>query len=153
MRKTFNLSDYDDTIRLILESGGEFRMYPKGTSMLPLIVQERDSVTLIKPDGPLKRNDIAFYMRDSGQYVLHRVMSADNGEYTMCGDNQLQLEQGIKDKNIIGVVKSFNRKGRDVTSDSILYKWYLFLWQSFFIRRVFFKLRRLKNVVKTKLKG
>lgn len=128
-------------------------MFPKGTSMLPLLTQGRDSVTLIKPEGRLKKNDIAFYVRNNGQYVLHRVISCKNGEYTMCGDNQLQLEKGIKDKNIIGVVSTFTRKGHEVKSDSILYKWYLFLWQSFFVRRVFFKLRRLKNVVKTKLKG
>lgn len=152
MRKTFKLSDYDDTIRLILESGGHFQMYPRGTSMLPLFVQERDSVILIKPDGALKKNDIAFYLRDNGQYVLHRVISCDDGKYVMCGDNQLQLEYGIEEKHIIGVVCSFNRKGKDISVNAPLYKLYIFLWQSFFIRRVFFKFRRMKNVVKTKFK-
>ncbi len=152
MRKGFRLSDYDDTIRLVLESGGEFRIYPRGTSMLPLLVQERDSVVLKKPDGSLKKNDIAFYLRDNGQYVLHRVISCDGGKYVMCGDNQLQLESGIEDRHIIGVVCSFNRNGKDITADSLSYKLYLSIWQSFFVRRVFFKLRRLKNVIKTKFK-
>lgn len=152
MRKTFKLSDYDETIRLVLESGGEFRIYPKGTSMLPLVVQKRDSVALVKPDGPLKKNDIAFYLRDNGQYVLHRVIDCSDGKYVMCGDNQLQLETGIEDKHIIGVVKSLTRKGKDISIDSASYKLYVFLWQSFYVRRVFFKLRRLKNVIKAKLK-
>ncbi|MDE6148562.1 MAG: S24/S26 family peptidase [Ruminococcus sp.] len=152
MRKTFKLSDYDDTIRFILESGGEFRMYPRGTSMLPLLVQERDSVVLKKPDGSLKKNDIAFYLRDNGQYVLHRVISCTDGKYVMCGDNQLHLETSIEDRHVIGVVCSFSRNGKETSIDSASYKLYVLLWQSFFIRRVFFKLRRLKNVIKTKFK-
>ena len=73
-REEFSLADYDETIRIVLDSGGEFTVYPKGTSMLPLIRQGRDSVTLAKPSAPLKRGDIAFYLRDNGQYVLHRVV-------------------------------------------------------------------------------
>lgn len=150
MHKTFKLSDYDDTIRLVLESGGEFRIYPRGYSMLPLLVQERDSVVLVKPEGSLKKNDIAFYLRDNGQYVLHRVISCSDGKYVMCGDNQLQLETGIEDRHIIGVVKSFTRKGKTVKLNSFSYRLYLLIWQSFFLRRVFFKLRRIKNGIISK---
>ncbi|MDO5124941.1 MAG: S24/S26 family peptidase [Ruminococcus sp.] len=152
MRKTFRLSEYDETIRLILESGGEFRIYPRGTSMLPLLRQERDSVVLKKPDGKLKKNDIAFYLRDNGQYVLHRVISVGENSYVMCGDNQLQLEKGINDEHIIGIVCLISRKGKDITPESTLYKLYIYIWSHFFIRRVYFYLRRLKNVIKTKFK-
>ena len=69
----FFLADAIEVIEEILNAGGEFRMYPKGTSMLPLIVQGRDSVVLKKriesPQSPLKKNDIAFYRRSNGQFV------------------------------------------------------------------------------------
>ena len=105
----FFLADAIDVIEEILNAGGEFRMYPKGTSMLPLIVQGRDSVVLRKrvesPDEPLKRHDIAFYRRANGQFVLHRVMRVQrNGCYTMCGDNQLELEKDLLPSQIIGYV-------------------------------------------------
>lgn len=152
MPSQFKLSDYDETIRMVLDSGGEFRMFPRGTSMLPLIVQERDSVILIKPEGDLKKNDIAFYLRDDGHYVLHRVIKAQNGKYSMCGDNQHWLEEGIENRHIIGVVSKINRNNREITDDTLIYKIYLFVWQFFIVRRVFFKfrglfrkLRRLKN--------
>ncbi len=152
MPSQFKLSDYDETIRMVLESGGEFRMFPRGISMLPLIVQQRDSVVLIKPKGDLKKNDIAFYLRDDGHYVLHRVMKAENGKYSMCGDNQHWLEEGIENRHIIGVVSRINRKDKVITDDTLSYRIYLFVWQSFILRRVFFKfrglfrkLRRLKN--------
>lgn len=142
--KEFRLSDYDETIRLVLDSGGEFRLYPKGTSMLPLIVQGRDSVSLVKSDS-YKQGDIAFYLRSDGHYVLHRIIRADNGYFTMCGDNQLVLEEGIVFSQMIGKVKYVHRKDKKIAENDFLYGVYKTLWRSFFIRRVYFFLRRLKN--------
>lgn len=113
--------------------------------MLPLIVQGRDSVALIKPSGELKKGDIAFYLRDNGQYVLHRVVRAENGVYSMCGDNQLNIEQGIEQRHIIGVVSKIYRKDKLITHQKLSYRLYVFIWSCFFVRRVYFKLRRLKN--------
>ena len=55
----FYLADAIEVIEDVLASGGEFRMYPKGTSMLPLIVQTRDSVVLKRnfEDGAKKRKN------------------------------------------------------------------------------------------------
>lgn len=142
-KEEFRLSDYEDTIRAVLDSGGEFRMYPKGTSMLPLIRAGLDSVCLEKADGNLKRGDIAFYLRDSGEYVLHRVVKAQDGHYTMCGDNQITLEKGLENRHIIGVVTKLYRGEKPLNTKGAGYGLYLFLWRSFFIRRVFFKLRRI----------
>lgn len=141
----FSLSVYDETIRLVLDSGGEFSIYPKGTSMLPLIIQGRDSVTLVKREGDLRKGDIAFYLRDNGQYVLHRVIKAENGRYTMCGDNQLSPETGIENRHIIGKVRRIERNGKTLTDRTFSYRLYKFVWRSFFVRRVYFRLRRLKN--------
>lgn len=145
MHNKFKLSDYDETIRLVLDSGGEFRLYPRGTSMLPLIKQGRDSVVLVKPQGNLKKNDIAFYLRDNGSYVMHRVIKAENGVYTMCGDNQRALETGVENRHIIGVVSRIYRNGKEIKPKSFLYRLYLFVWQFFIIRRVIWKLQSLKR--------
>ena len=46
-----------------------------GDSMLPLIRQGRDLVLVSrKPEGRLKKYDVPLYRRDSGQYVLHRIL-------------------------------------------------------------------------------
>lgn len=145
MHNKFKLSDYDETIRLVLDSGGEFRLYPRGTSMLPLIKQGRDSVVLVKPQGNLKKNDIAFYLRDNGSYVMHRVIKAENGVYTMCGDNQRALETGVENRHIIGVVSRIYRNGKEIKPKCFLYRLYLFVWQFFIIRRVIWKLQSLKR--------
>lgn len=140
----FRLSEYDDTIRAVLDSGGEFTLFPRGTSMLPLIVQGRDSVSLVGAEE-LKPGDIAFYQRKNGDYILHRVIEINNGTYTMCGDNQLSPEYGIKPEQIIARVKYLTRKGKKITPDRLSYKLYLLLWKSFFIRRIYFRLRRIAH--------
>lgn len=139
----FRLSEYAETISEVLESGGEFRIYPKGTSMLPLLRAGIDSVVLEKPSGNLKRGDIAFYIRDNGAYVLHRVIKTEGDSYTLCGDNQVALEEGITNLNIIGVVTRIYRGEKLITPKAFGYRIYLLIWRSFFLRRVCLKLRRM----------
>ena len=67
------ISEYDNLIREVLASGGEFRLYPHGTSMLPLIRQGIDSVALRTLNRPPQKLDILFYKRQDGSYILHRV--------------------------------------------------------------------------------
>ena len=138
----FKLSEYDETIRFVLENGGEFRLYPRGTSMLPLLREGKDSVCLIKADDILKKNDIVFYLRDDGHYVLHRIVGVSENGFILCGDNQTTLEKFIKKEQIIGVVNRIFRGEKEVSLKGFKYRFYLLLWKSFFVRNVFFKLRR-----------
>lgn len=144
----FYLADAIEVIEEILSGGGEFRMYPKGTSMLPLIVQGRDSVVLERNfECGAKKNDIAFYRRDNGQFVLHRVMRvSDDGTYVMCGDNQTALEYGIKREQIIGYVSRLYRGDKEFSLTSVRYKLYLLVW-------CFMPYRRLERFIKGKLRG
>ncbi len=137
----FRLADYADTIRAVLDSGGEFTLFPRGTSMLPLIVEGRDSVTLEK--RRVEPGDIAFYQRSDGSFILHRVIGACGDTFTMCGDNQLSPEYGIRTQQIIAAVKYVTRRGKRVDNGCLGYRVYLLLWRSFFIRRVYFRLRRI----------
>lgn len=124
------LDEAIDVIEEILASGGEFKMYPRGISMLPLIKQERDAVVLVRDESiSLSPMDIAFYKRDNGQFVLHRVMSCEaDGTYTMCGDNQIYLEPGIRADQIIARVSKLYRRERLVRFDGIRYRIYLATW-------------------------
>ena len=71
-----------------LSEGGSVELPITGTSMLPLLVQGRDRVIISKADKQLKKYDLPLYKRDDGAFVLHRVVAACGGTYTMCGDNQ-----------------------------------------------------------------
>lgn len=143
----FYLADAIEVIEEVLASGGEFRMFPKGTSMLPLIVQTRDSVVLKRnTEEGAKKHDIAFYRRKNGQFVLHRVMKIrTDGTYVMCGDNQLALETGIEREQIIAYVAGLYRKDKAVKMNGLAYRAYVFLWTKRPVRWLCFLPRRVKG--------
>ena len=109
----------EDGISLICESlkcGQDVIFSPRGASMLPTIKEGRDKVTLSPAPEKLKRGDIAFYKRENGQFVLHRVVRA-RGDYVFCGDSQFSLERGIKKEQIIAICSHINRDGKVDTKD------------------------------------
>ena len=91
-----------------ISTGGEFRLFHRGKSMLPLLREGKDSVLLVKPDE-IKKNDIVLFVRESGQFVMHRIVKIKGDEYIMCGDYQCVLEHGIKKENIVAKVKGIYR--------------------------------------------
>ncbi len=146
----FYLADAIGVIDEILSGGGEFRMYPKGTSMLPLIVQGRDSVVLGRRKGiPVQKHDIAFYRRKNGQFVLHRVMKVTkDGRYVMCGDNQTALEKGIEAEQIIACVDRIYKGEKELRLNSLRYRLYVFFWTNLVFRRGIRFLQRVCRKVK-----
>ncbi len=133
----YTLSDSIEVIEEILASGGEFKMYPKGKSMLPFIVEGEDAVVLVKQTDKLKKNDIAFYRRDNGQFVLHRVVKTmPDGSYVMCGDNQIYLEKGITDSQIIGVLSRLYKREKLFNDKAFSYKIYRAFWCCLPVRRL-----------------
>ena len=103
--KQVSLDELFPLIEEQIKNGGSIVFNPRGISMLPLIRQGIDRVELAKPSAPLKKYDIPFYRREDGSFILHRIIKKhSDGTYTACGDNQVILEHGITDKQIIGVV-------------------------------------------------
>jgi len=105
-------------------AGGEFRLFHKGMSMMPLLREGKDSVLLTAPTD-LKKNDIVLYIRSSGQFVMHRIVKVKGDEYIMCGDNQCVLERGIKKENIVAKVKGVYRGSEYFEPDKKEYKRYV----------------------------
>lgn len=146
MSEPIILSDYDSLIREVLDSGGEFRIYPKGTSMLPLIRQGKDSVALRKLDRPPRKHDILFYQRADGSYILHRVKAVTPKGLTLWGDNHTMLEHGVTEDQIIGYAARVFREEKEVNLHSLGYRMYLRLWQIKGLRRlllpIFYRIRK-----------
>ena len=111
MNKIVSMDEMIPLIEEKLKEDGKVVFTPKGTSMLPTIVGEVDTVSLVKPEFPLAKYSIPLYKRDSGGYVLHRVIGRKNGCYTMRGDNQYVKEKGIREDQIIGVVRTYTHNG------------------------------------------
>lgn len=133
--KNVTLEEMMPLIRAQLAEGRSVRIYPRGTSMLPMLVEGRDSVVLSPLPDRLKRYDLPLYQRKNGQFVLHRVVKV--GEtYTCLGDNQFVFEEGLSHNQMIAVVSSFTRKGKAYSVTDLSYRFYrAFCFRSRYIRR------------------
>lgn len=125
--KQYRLDELMPLIQEGLAENTKVRILPKGTSMMPMIRQGIDSVVLSPVVGKLKKYDLPLYQRENGQYVLHRIVHA-GVTYTCVGDNQFELESGLRQDQMIAVVTSFFRGNREYHVDSISYQIYCRIW-------------------------
>lgn len=151
----FTLDQLSPVMRQVLDSGGEFRFYPRGLSMLPLLRQGIDSVAVVSPPQQLRRRDIPLYIRPDGHYVMHRVLGADENGYIMCGDNQLTPEHGITHDRICGVVRAIyrGRRQRRHEATSLGLRLYGVLWCIMPLRRAIFLCRRVAARLRRVVRG
>ena len=126
-KKKISLQEIYPVIKEKIENGGTVQLPITGTSMLPLLVWGRDTVELTKCENPQKY-DIIFYRRDDEHFVLHRIVGKNEKGFILCGDNQVQKEDGINETHIIAVVKSITRKCKTFSVDKTSYKIYVKLW-------------------------
>ena len=135
----------DDAMPLIKEklaSGGSVTLSPRGTSMLPLLRPGVDSVVIKKAPDKLKKHDLPLYRRQNGDFVLHRVVKAIEGEYVMRGDNQNWCEYGIKHEQILALAVGMYKNGEYISFNSVKYWIYT---RKRYLRRI---LSRLKNKIR-----
>ncbi len=127
-QKNVRLAQLDPLIRQLLEAGQQVKFTPHGSSMLPMLRDGKDTVTLTQQKGKLKKYDIPLYQRPQGGYVLHRVVGENQKGYILCGDHQTVLEEGVTDQQVIGVVSAFTRKGKEYAVTQKSYRLYAWFW-------------------------
>ena len=79
---------------------------PMGNSMWPMLKNNGQSVVVEKKKERLNKYDVAFYIRESGKYVLHRVVEVKDDGYIMQGDSQ-GFTEFIKEQNVFGKMLGF----------------------------------------------
>ena len=113
MARTVDIEEYLPVLMDLTRQGHEVSLTITGGSMTPFLAHGRDQVLFRKPDGPLKRGDMAFFRRTTGAYILHRVCRVDRqGSYYLVGDGQWKVEGPIAPEQAFGVVTGVCRKGR-----------------------------------------
>ena len=117
-----SLAELLPLMREVLESGGEFELFPSGTSMLPLLRQGIDSV-ILKTNNNIKKGNIYLYRRSNGDFVLHRLVEiAPDGTLCFRGDNQTVTERGVEPAQIIAVVDRVLRDGKPTKPLTLWYR-------------------------------
>lgn len=115
----------------------------KGNSMYPLIRQGKDVLIIKKCNTRLKKMDVPLYKRESGQYVLHRIIKVNENDYVIRGDNTYSNETGIRDEQILGVLSGVIRSGKEISVNSFGYKLYSYFWYyTYYLRKIIIKIKR-----------
>lgn len=125
--KNAQLAELMPLIREKLDAGQCIRFSPMGTSMLPMLRQGRDSVLLSPLPDKLHKYDLPLYQRDNGKFIMHRIVEVAE-TYTCVGDNQFELEQGVRHDQMIALVTVLYRDGREIKVDSFGYRLYCRMW-------------------------
>lgn len=114
-------------MREYLAAGKTVKFSPRGISMLPMLRQGIDDVVLSPIPEKLKKYDLPLYQRDDGHFVLHRIVRV--GEtYTCIGDNQFELEHGLRHDQMIALVTAFYRNGKYHSVNELTYRIYCRFW-------------------------
>jgi len=150
---TIPMEELVKILALQLENGGRARLVVTGNSMYPMLRHRRDAVWLVPMTRQPQKRDLILYQRESGQYVLHRIVTrVRNGEFCCSGDNQWELEP-MTSGQIIALVDGFQRNGKAYTGKEMSYRLYVFLWVALMpVRRPLLALRRRIGRLRTKLR-
>lgn len=99
-----------------------------GNSMSPFLVHMRDTVYLSRVEGKLKRGDMILYRRSNGAYILHRICRVHHDCYDLVGDAQTGIERGIRQQQVLAVVRAVRRKGKLLRSGSFWWEFFEKIW-------------------------
>lgn len=140
-KKEQKVEDLLPFIKESIRDGGQFVFYPKGTSMNPTIIFEKDCVVLKEPLN-LQKYDIVLYRRTGGAFVLHRIIKIKDDTFTMRGDNQFLLESGIKKEQIIAVASEIRKHNGTVLKNENIHS-----KKAYFLMRA----KRITSVILNKI--
>ena len=120
-----------------------------GDSMEPLLYNKSTRIVIQKVNSELNKNDLPVYKRESGEFVMHRIIKKDDDFYYTRGDNRVGLEK-IPKEWVFGVVTEIHRKNKHFFVSDKKYKLYVNIWNFIYpIRYIFMKFRskikRIKN--------
>ena len=148
MNKKVGFSEIMPLIDDAFASGKSVKIRISGSSMRPLVSNERDFVYLRKPDAKPKKRDVVLYVRDDGTYVMHRIVKIIGDELFICGDNQTEIERGITSQKIIAKAEAFERNGKYIDCKSLKYKLYSVFWCAVLPKRS--KVKKLNRILRGK---
>lgn len=116
-----------DALIEIISTGAVFPLVVTGSSMLPFLREERDTVCLQKPDK-LKKGQIVFFKNRMGGFTLHRIRKIRrDGSLLINGDAQAWCEI-ISPDAVIATVVCVIKGDRKVLPDAFSTKLLSLLW-------------------------
>lgn len=103
---SLNATDIPVTLRL------------NGCSMQPLIRKQKDIVTVVPVNRPVRTGDIVLFARSDGVYVIHRICKIKGGTVLTIGDNCVDFDAPMPASQVWGIAVSLERNGKKIRLDS-----------------------------------
>lgn len=138
--KQVNIHEYLPVLIDIINQGKDVNMLISGNSMSPFLKHQRDTIIISKPVSPFKKGDMVFYIRNNGQYVMHRIHHIKNGQLYIVGDAQREIEGPIDPKQVFGIIHKVIRKGKLIHKGNFWWEFFekfwinVVPWRRYFIR-------------------
>jgi len=141
----------------VIEETGCLAYTTRGVSMRPLLREGKDVVVIEKLKSHLKKYDTVLFIRENGQYVLHRILKVMDDKCWIAGDNCISGEM-VSNEQIIGLMTSIKRNGKVIKVTDWRYRLYVYLWCAaypvrFFVLRLKLFVYRCARFVKRKVIG
>mgnify|MGYP003463287389 FL=1 len=120
-----------EEIRGMVSEGMSVTISVKGNSMNPFIVDGRDQITLGPfKEGELRRGCVALVRDVRGEYLVHRIISREGDTVILLGDGNLCMTEKALVSEVIAIVRSIERKGRNISTDSFIWRAYSWIWMA-----------------------
>ena len=126
--KVVNTREYVGMLKELTEEGKEVSMMIFGSSMAPFLIHARDMIYFKKPDRKLKKGDMVFFQRETGQYVMHRIWKIRPEGYYIVGDAQTQIEGPVKREQIFALITKVRRKERWMKPGDFWWEFFEHVW-------------------------
>ena len=126
MSEIISNPDFLEVMEAAFAKGSTVCFTPSGASMLPLLNGTDDTVTLSEKPKELKKYDVVFYVREGGSFVLHRIVRQEkDGTFTLSGDNQYDLEKGVRYEDVRALMTACTHNGAEMSLSSFSYRLYV----------------------------
>lgn len=120
-----------EEIRGIVSEGMSVTITVKGNSMNPFIVDGRDQITLGPfKESELRRGCVALVRDVRGEYLVHRIIGRKGDTVILLGDGNLRATEKALVSEVIAVVRSIERKGRSISTESFVWRAYSWVWMA-----------------------
>ena len=126
--KTVDAHEYISMLRELTEQGKEVSMIITGYSMSPFLSHGRDTICFQRPDRELRKGDMVFYQRTSGQFVMHRIQSVKPDGLYIVGDAQTEIEGPVKREQVFALITKVKRKGKWICSGNFWWDFFEYIW-------------------------
>ena len=120
------------TLAQQLDTAGVIVHTNKGTSMMPLLRENRDLMVIRKRGaGRFHKYDAVLFLRDNGEYVLHRILRVNPDSYWIVGDNCASGET-VREEQVLGILTEILRDGRTIRVTDKGYRIFVRIWCALF---------------------